>query len=300
MPKYAFFPGCVSRGGCPELYPAVIQVCQKLGIELEELTGASCTGAGVLQEKNQLLGDVLNARTFAMAERLGLQIMTICSTCQGVMSQANKRLREDEEYLAKVNTHLEEEGLHYSGKAVPKHLLWIIIEDIGLETLRSHVTLPLTHLKVAPFYGCYIIRPSDALGFGERPERQTSLEEVITALGGEVVDFPGKSRCCGFPILTINERNSVAMVGKHTTEALDLGADAMVTPCPLCHLNLDGYQPKAMAQTQRRIDLPILHLPQLIGMAMGISAGDLGLPRHIISPKAMYNKTGSAPYPRWS
>ena len=116
---------------------------------------------------------------------------------------------------------------------------------------------------------------------------------MIATLGGQVVDFPGKTRCCGFPILTINERNSVAMVGKHTSEAADLGADAMVTPCPLCHLNLDGYQPKAMAQTRRSIDLPILHLPQLIGLAMGLDARDLGLQKHIISPKGVLEKVGS-------
>ena len=292
MPKYAFFPGCVSRGGCPELYPAAKLVCQKLGIELEEMTGASCTGAGVLQEKNEFLGDVLNARTFAMAEKMELPIMVICSTCQGVMSQANKRLKDSPEYLAKVNVELAPEGLEYKGTAQPKHLLWVMLEDIGLDAIKQRVTNPLRHLKVAPFYGCYIIRPSDALGFDENPERQTSLETVIEALGGEVVDFKGKSRCCGFPILTINERNSVAMVGNHTSEAVDQGADAMVTPCPLCHLNLDGYQPKAMTQTQRKIDLPIIHLPQLIGLAMGFFPSEMGLQRHIISPKSVVEKIG--------
>ena len=292
MAKYAFFPGCVSRGGCPELYPAAIQVCQRLGIELEELTGASCTGAGVLQEKNQFLGDVLNARTFAMAEWAGLPILTICSTCQGVMALANQRLTDDPDYLAKVNAELAEEFLEYRGTVVIKHLLWIIIEDIGLEVLKTYVRNPLTHLRVAPFYGCYILRPSDALGFKEQPGRQTSLEDLIVALGGEVVDFPGKSRCCGFPILTINERNSMAMVGKHTAEAADLGADAMVTPCPLCHLNLDGFQPKAMSQTQRKINLPILHLPQLIGLAMGMDPERLGLQRHIISTGRVVAKAG--------
>ena len=294
MPKYAFFPGCVSRGGCPELYPAAMQVCQRLGIELEEMTGASCTGAGVLQEKNQFLGDVLNARTFAMGEKMGLPIMTICSTCQGVMSQANKRLKDDPEYLAKVNAELAEEGLEYKGTAVPKHLLWVLIEDIGLDNIKNHVTRPLTHLRIAPFYGCYILRPTDALGFDENPQRKTSLETIIEALGGQVVDFPGKSRCCGFPILTINERNSVAMVANHTSEAVDLGAEAMVTPCPLCHLNLDGYQPKAMSQAQRSIDLPILHLPQLIGLAIGLDARDLGLQRHIISPANLVERLGAA------
>ncbi len=109
--KYAFFPGCVAKGGCPELYQSIMHVYPKLGIELEEMTTASCTGAGVLQEKDQKLGDVLNARTFALAEQRGLPIMTICSTCQGVMSQANLRLKSDSKYLAEVNEVLAEERL---------------------------------------------------------------------------------------------------------------------------------------------------------------------------------------------
>ena len=288
--KYAFFPGCVSRGGCPELYQAATLICQRLGIELQEMPGASCTGAGVLQEKNEFLGDTLNARTFAMAEGLGLQIMTICSTCQGVMSQANLRMRNDAGYLARVNSHLAEEGLEYKGTANPKHLLWVLIEDIGLDKLTELITRPLSGIRMAPFYGCYLVRPADALDMDQHPERQTALEQVIETLGATVVDFSGKTRCCGFPILTINEKNSVAMVAKHTTEVKDLGADAMVTPCPLCHLNLDGYQPKAASQVQRKIDLPILHLPQAIGLAMGISRSELGLQKHIMSTRPLTTK----------
>ena len=280
--KHAFFPGCVSRGGCPELYPATKLICEKLGIELQEMPAASCTGAGVLQEKNELLGDTLNARTFAMAEALDLPILTICSTCQGVMSQANHRLKNPE-YLAKVNGFLADEGLEYKGNARPKHLLWVLIEDIGLDKLMSLVTRPLAGTRMAPFYGCYIVRPTDALEFDENPNRQTALEQIIETIGATVVDFEGKTRCCGFPILTINERNSMAMVGKHTSEAKDLGADAMITPCPLCHLNLDSFQPKAAAQAGRPIEMPILHMPQAIGLAMGLSPNDMGLKRHIVS-----------------
>ncbi|MCH8280373.1 MAG: CoB--CoM heterodisulfide reductase iron-sulfur subunit B family protein [Chloroflexi bacterium] len=290
--KYAFFPGCVSRGGCPELYPAAKLICQRLGIELQEMPGASCTGAGVLQEKNQFLGDTLNARTFAMAEGLGLPIMTICSTCQGVMSQANHRLKGDPEYLARVNSSLAEEGLEYKGTAEPKHLLWILIEDYGLDKLEEKVTRPLAGIRLAPFYGCYIVRPTDALDIEQNPERLTSLERLIETLGATVVDFEGKTRCCGFPILTINEKNSVAMVAKHTLTVKDLGADAMVTPCPLCHLNLDAFQPKASAQAQRQIQMPIIHMPQAIGLAMGISPRELGLQRHIVSTKPLITKLG--------
>jgi succinate dehydrogenase / fumarate reductase cytochrome b subunit len=288
--KYAFFPGCVSRGGCPELYPSAVKVCERLGIELEVMEGASCTGAGVLQEKNQRLGDTLNARTFAMAEALGLPIMTICSTCQGVMSQAHKRLADSPAYRAEINQVLAEEGLEYKGEVVVKHLLWILVEDVGLETLKSHVTNPLAGLKVAPFYGCYIVRPTGALGFEEHPEREDSLERVIEILGAEVVEFAGKTRCCGFPILTINERNSVAMVANHTLEAKGLGADAMVTPCPLCHLNLDGFQPKAAAQRHTKIDLPILHLPQMVGLAMGLDPKGMGLNKHIVPTSRLLSK----------
>ena len=292
--KYAFFPGCVSRGGCPELYPAAKMICQRLGIELQEMPGASCTGAGVLQEKNEFLGDALNARTFAMAEALDLPIMTICSTCQGVMSQANHRMNADPEYLARINSYLAEEGLEYKGTAEPKHLLWILIEDYGLEKLTQFVTRPLGGIRLAPFYGCYIVRPTEALDIEQHPERQTSLEQLIETLGATVVDFPGKTRCCGFPILTINEKNSVAMVAKHTAEVKDLGADAMVTPCPLCHLNLDGFQPKASLQAQRQINMPILHMPQVIGLAMGISPEELGLKRHIINVRPLVTKLGAS------
>lgn len=292
--KYAFYPGCVSRGACPELYASTIEVCARLGIELDgkSMQSASCTGSGVLQEKNLRLGDTLNARNFALAEKSGLPLMTICSTCQGVMSQANQRLQADSEYLDSINLDLAEEGLEYKGTADPKHLLWLLFEEVGLEKLRSKVIRPLTGLKIAPFYGCYIVRPSSALGFEEHPERQDSLERLIEALGAEVAEFPGKTACCGFPIATINQKTSLSMVANHTVSAKDSGATAMVTPCPLCHLNLDGYQPEAAAQAKKDIGLPILHLPQLMGLAMGIDPEAMRLNRHIMSTTKVLSALG--------
>ncbi|MDR4482660.1 MAG: CoB--CoM heterodisulfide reductase iron-sulfur subunit B family protein [Nitrospirales bacterium] len=292
--KYAFFPGCVSKGACPELYQSVMQVYPRLGIELAEMTTASCTGAGVLQEKDLRLGDALNARTFALAELQGLPIMTICSTCQGVMSQANHRLTTQPHYLQEINGLLQEEGLTYRGTTTIKHFLWILLEDVGEETLRRHITRPLSGLRAAPFYGCYIQRPTNALEFDRHPDRGKSLERIIEILGAEVVDFPGKTRCCGFPILTINEKNSLTMVATHTRDAKSHGADIMVTPCPLCHLNLDGMQTKAASQEQASIDLPILHLPQLLGLAMRLETKSLGLQRNLISPESALAKIGGS------
>jgi succinate dehydrogenase / fumarate reductase cytochrome b subunit len=290
--KYAFFPGCVSKGACPELYQSVMEVYPKLGIQLAEMTTASCTGAGVLQEKDLRLGDVLNARTFALAEQQGLPIMTICSTCQGVMSQANHRLTTRADYLQEINGLLKEEGLEYRGTTSIKHFLWILLEDVGEDALRHSITTPLTGLRAAPFYGCYIQRPTEALGIDEHPDRGKSLERIIEILGAEVVDFPGKTRCCGLPILTINEKNSLTMVATHTRDAKSHGADIMVTPCPLCHLNLDGMQAKAASQEKTVIDLPILHLPQLLGLAMGLNPKSLGLNRNLISPESALAKVG--------
>ena len=295
--KYAFYPGCVSRGATPELFASTIEVAKRLGIELdyEPMRGASCTGAGVLQENNQRLGDTLNARTFAMAEKSGLPLMVICSTCQGVMSQANKRLKENPAYLAEINKDLAEEGLQYKGTVEPKHLLWVIVEDLGIDKLKAQVLRPLKGMKMAPFYGCYIVRPSSALGFAEHPEREDSLERVIEAVGGEVVEFRGKNLCCGFPILTINQNNALKMVANHTLEAKGNGADAMVTPCPLCHLNLDGYQPAAAALRKQPIDLPIIHLPQMLGMAMGIDPKALKLNTHLVSTKKLLSELVLSP-----
>ncbi|HZA52711.1 MAG TPA: CoB--CoM heterodisulfide reductase iron-sulfur subunit B family protein [Candidatus Udaeobacter sp.] len=287
--KYAFYPGCVSRGGCPELYPSAVKVSAKLDIQLEELKDVGCTGAGVLP---QYISDPINARTFAKAESLGLPLMTICSTCTGVMSLANYRLKGDPEYRAKINQeYLSEEGLEYKGTTEVKHLLWVLFEDYGIERLKSLLRKPLKGLRVSPFYGCYIRRPPEAITpTKELNRRKNYLDELIEILGAELADISGKGKCCGFPILTANEENSLAMVGKHTGEAREKGADFMVTPCPLCHLNLDGNQTRAEAQEGKEIGLPILHLPQFLGLALGFDPGEMNLKRHIVSTQTVESK----------
>ncbi len=291
--KFAFWPGCsVPRQGTPELRITAAAVCAKLGIELEDLSLAPCTGSGILQARDLVYADTLNASTFAMVEDMGLPLMTICSTCQGVFSQAKKRLQDNPDYLAQINQTLGEQGMKYSGNVEVNHLLWVLVEEYGLDKLRNAVVRPLTGLRVAPFYGCYLLRPSAALGFDEHPERRTSLESVIGALGAEAVDFRGKSLCCGYPLVGVNDENSAAMVGTHTLEAKENGADCMVTPCPLCHMNLDGVQPQAGEQRGTRISMPVLHLTQLIGLALGIEPPDLGFDRHTVSVKAVLDKLG--------
>lgn len=290
--KYAYYPGCVSRGGCPELYESVSVVANKLGLELDHdvLESAGCTGAGVLSKE---VSDPINARTFAMAEQAGLPIMTICSTCQGIMTQANHRLK-DEEYRTMINREfLAEEGLEYKGTTDIRHMLWAIVEDFGLDKLKDMVVRPLNGLPVAHFYGCYMKRPPELMVPPEfKKTRKTALEDVIEALGGKAVKTSGRGKCCGFPILTSNEDNSLSMAGDHTMDAIKKGAKAMVTPCPLCHLQLDGKQADVEHHKNEELNMPVFHLPQLVGLALGFTPKEMNLQRHLVSTRPVEEEIG--------
>lgn len=288
--KVAFFPGCVSKGACPELYVSTQAIAEPLGLQLEELTEAPCTGAGVLSEQNPDLADALNGLTIAMAESKGADVMTICSTCQGVLSNHNFHLQKDEKRREKVNATIGDQGFRYQGKAKVKHLLWMLFEDIGIDKIRSAIKRKLTGLKIAPFYGCYILRPEEYLGLRERPERKTYLEQLIALVGAEPVEYRGATKCCGFPMLTFNRDKSLAMGGSHIMEAKDKGADLLVTPCPLCHLNLDGQQPDAARVLRKDIGVPIFHLPQLLGLAFGFTPQELRLNHHVVSTTSALEK----------
>jgi succinate dehydrogenase / fumarate reductase cytochrome b subunit len=278
--KYALYPGCAARGATPELYQSTMAIIGRLGIEVVELAAASCCGAGVVAEADPDTALALNARTFAQAEQVGLDIMTICGTCQGVMGSANKRLKEPG-VLDRINQLLVQDGISYRGTIHVKHLLWIVVREIGVGRLAEQVKVPMSDFRIAPFYGCYILRPSWDLGVDD-PENPTSLEKVIQAVGGEPVVYPGRTKCCGFPIILEKEAIAVAMAGTNMKEAKDEGADFMVTPCPLCHMSLDIYQDRAGRAVNARLNLPILHLPQLLGLAMGIPAKDLGVSHHLV------------------
>jgi succinate dehydrogenase / fumarate reductase cytochrome b subunit len=146
------------------------------------------------------------------------------------------------------------------------------------------VKRPLTDLRIGPFYGCYIVRPVDRLGIDEEHPRDRYMQWLIEALGGTVVDYAGVYKCCGFPIITMNKQASLTQAGRHIGDAIDAEADCLVVPCPLCHLNLDLQQPVAEKVVGRELGLPVLHLPQLVGLALGLSPKELGMNKHIVRP----------------
>jgi succinate dehydrogenase / fumarate reductase, cytochrome b subunit len=292
--KLAYWPGCVSRGFTPELHGSVAKIAPLLDLELVELDRANCCGAGVIAEHNQELVDTLNARTFAMAQGVegAAGMMNICSTCQGAQSECQERLDADGSYRGEVNSHLEPEGLSYQAgdRWWNKNFLWILVEEIGLDALRERVERPLAGLRIAPFYGCYIVRPTKRLGFAEHPERDRYLDMVIEALGAEPVEYAGARKCCGFPVITMNRATSLRQAGRHLADAIDAGADCLVTPCPLCHLNLDLQQPAAAKFVERDLGMPVLHLPQMVGLALGLEPKELGMGKHVVSTKDVQRK----------
>jgi succinate dehydrogenase / fumarate reductase cytochrome b subunit len=292
--KVAYWPGCVSRGFTPELHGAMALVAPKLDIELVELDRGNCCGAGVIAEHNQELADALNARTFALAQGVdgAAGMMNICSTCQGAQSECQERLDADTAYRDHVNEHLGPEGLAYerSGAWWNKNFMWLLVEEIGLDKLRERVVRPLEGLRIAPFYGCYIVRPTDRLGYADHPERDAYLEQVIAAIGGTPVEYAGSHKCCGFPVITMNRETSLKQAGRHLADAVDAGADCVVTPCPLCHLNLDLQQPDASKYVERDLGMPVLHFPQMIGLALGLEPKELGMNKHVIGTREVQKK----------
>jgi succinate dehydrogenase / fumarate reductase cytochrome b subunit len=289
--KVAYWPGCVSRGFTPELHGSMAQVAPLLDIELVELDRAACCGAGVIAEHNQELADTLNARTFALAQKEidgGADLMmNICSTCQGAQNECQERLDANTEYRDYINDTLASESLTYQRGIVNKHFLWLMVEEIGLDAIAAKVTRPLTDLRVGPFYGCYIVRPTDRLGIDRGHPRDTYLHQLIEALGGTVVDYAGQYKCCGFPIITMNKQASLQQAGRHLGDAIDAEADCLVTPCPLCHLNLDLQQPGAERVVGRSLGMPVLHLPQLVGLALGLEPKELGFGKHVVKPSSV-------------
>ena len=215
--------------------------------------------------------------------------MTVCNVCTLNLRQANYQLQIDEDLRRRVNDNLEQVGVPpYSGTVEVKHFLWLIAGE-SFDKLQTVAHKGLKGLKIAPFYGCQILRPSKLMGF-EDPDKPSSLERIIEACGGEAIDYPAKIKCCGFPIIQAREETALAELIQPIEQAMEAGADAMVTPCPLCHLSLDAWQSKLKKQTGRDFAMPILHLSQLVGVAAGLTDSELKFRRHVVSVDPVIEK----------
>ena len=278
--KFAFFPGCVLKGAAAEAYTSMQKVCDALGIELEEIPNWTCCGASHAQGVNDLAALAVNARNISIAENMGLDIMTVCNTCTLQLRTAKKRLDENKALREKVNGILKESGHPYEYKGTSKitHFLWVL--DDHPELLDGKIVRPLSNLKVAGYYGCHILRPQDVMnhGDGKHPEY---LERLIRKLGAEAVWFSANRKCCGFHAQLAAEHDVLTVTGQIVDSADKAGANAIVTPCPLCQMQLDMYEPEGRSAVESQAEVPILHLQQLVGFALGLSKEEVGFNRHV-------------------
>ncbi len=291
MKTVAYYKGCLASLSAKELDTSTQALAPKVGLDLIELESVTCCGAGDIHEAEPDYYLHLNARILAAAADTGVDtLMTVCNVCTLNLRQANWQLLNDGALRERVNRNLEAVGVPpYERDVDVRHLLWEVAEGDGWERLRLAAHKGLKGLRVAPFYGCQILRPSKVLGF-EDPDRPTSLERIIEACGGEAVDYPAKIKCCGFPIIQAREDTALGELVQQIEQAVDAGADVMVTPCPLCHLSLDAWQSKLRALTGRDYRLPVLHLAQLIGVAAGLPESELQFRRHVVAVEPALEK----------
>ena len=283
MKQVAYYKGCLASLSAKELDSSTQALAPKVGYELIELESVTCCGAGDIHEAEPDYYLHLNARILAYAAATGADtLMTVCNVCTLNLRQANYQLLNDVALRERVNDNLEKVGApRYETDVECVHFLWLVAgESFGM--LQEVAHKGLRGLKIAPFYGCQILRPSKLMGF-EDPDRPDSLERIIAACGGEAIDYPAKVKCCGFPIIQAREDTALAELIQPIEQAKEAGADAIVTPCPLCHLSLDAWQSKLKKQTGKDFQMPILHLSQLIGVA----AGPRGLRAPLQTPRRL-------------
>jgi succinate dehydrogenase / fumarate reductase cytochrome b subunit len=275
---YAFYSGCCFQGADARFFDILCQVFDKVDVELHLIPDAVCCGAGVIEERSELASLAINARNMAVAERMGLPFFTPCSTCFNVISNVQKRLAEDTKLFDKVNEALAADNIEYHGEAKLTHTLYILAQDVGLEKLKERVTHPLHGLRVASFYGCHTRNPADIQGY-ESADNPTSLEDVLRVLGTEIINYETRNDCCGYHITWPNPQLSATMTGNVLRGANKQDVDLMVTSCPLCFKNLDGVQPKAVGKD---FQMPVLYLPELVGLACGMTPEEMKLDFHAV------------------
>lgn len=289
--RYAYYTGCVPKQSTRELDVATRLVCERLGVELREMTGAPCCGAGDVEQVDARLNTAVNAVTLAQAERDGADVMTICNVCNLNLQAVNQRLRDDAAELRRANRALAAGGYRYQGGVDVVHLLSVLVDRLGPDAVAAKVTRPLRGVRIAPFYGCQVLRPSTVTRIDD-PDDPQSLELLIEACGATPVDYDARLSCCGWPVIVAREETAVTMSGADLASAAAARADAVVTPCPLCHISLDGYQQKAARRRGEELRLPVLHLSQLIGLALGLSPRELRLDRHVTSTRSLVARLG--------
>jgi len=271
--KYLIFLGCAIPYRVSAFEISARRILHKLDVELVEMPEFNCCGLPLDPVSHEMML-ILAARNLALAEQQGLNIITLCPGCAGTLKKVNKILKEDKTLREQINGHLKESGLEFKGTVAAKHLMQVLIEDVGLEKVKSTVVKPLTMLKVAEHNGCHILRPKEYIGFDD-PEDPQTLKILIEATGATCLDYMDETECCGAPSVGVSDKIALQLARDKLNHVKIVDAEALITICPFCHIMYDTNELRIEKLFNEAYGIPILHYPQLLGLAMGLTPEEL-------------------------
>ncbi len=280
MKEFAYFPGCSLEKMASSYHMSALETTQKLGVKLKELDDWNCCGATTYFYIDELLAYTMCARNLAIAEKTGLDIVAPCSACYKNMYFTAAHLKKDADLAEHINFALEEDDLQFNGTVGVKHLIEVFANDIGPEELKSKVTKRLEGVRVAPYYGCQIVRPQKEKEDVEQPQ---FFEDILSAIGATPVNYPLKMRCCGGSLIISSRTAALSMVRNLLQSAVDNQATVIATACPMCQVNLEVYQQQVNQEFGTNFSVPVMYFTQLIGMALGIPNKKLGIGKEFIA-----------------
>ncbi len=279
--KYAYYPGCSAESSARDQHSSSIAVARALGIDFIEIKGWSCCGSTPGHQTDRVLAASLSAANLILAKDMGLDIVVNCAACYNRLKTANYEVKNHPEMRQKVKNAI---GRDYDGSVEIKHMMEVLLEDYGKESLQKAFTYSLNGLRVASYYGCLLVRPQEITNFDD-PENPQSMDNLIRAMGGESLDWPYKVECCGNSLsLTTRSDLVVSFSDSIIGMAKAVEAECIAVACPLCQVNLDLRQMDIKRQTGKQYDMPILYITQLMGLCLGLSRKELGLEKLVVSP----------------
>ena len=273
--KYSLFTGCVipQKENAYEL--SAKKVAEKLDVQLIDLKETNCCGY-FLDFVDHLSSTVLAARNLSLAEQTGCDLITLCNGCFGHLTRVNHELQTDENLRKKVNDILGDVNKQYKGTIQVKHFAQMLVQDVGIQRIKETIVRPLTRLRIAPHWGCHVVRPSKKVKFDD-PEDTKLLDSLIDVTGAQCLNFLDRKVCCGGPISGVDEKTSFTILREKLGNIQRDKADAIVTICPFCHIQFDLNQLIVEEEYAEKYQIPVLHYTQLLGLAQGFSPDELGL-----------------------
>lgn len=287
--RYALFLGCTIPARSRNYELSARKVADQLGIQLIDVEDFICCGFPV-KSGDMRSSRILGAYNLALAKKRDLDLCTLCSSCASALTETAHYLSENQEARDEVNATLEKVGLKYEGKVKIRHFARILIEEIGMDEIKKVCTQDLSDLSIAIHYGCHYLKPSDIYEHFDSVENPETLDRLVSITGAKVVDYAGKKDCCGGPLLPIDEKTALTIAKGKLDRISHTGADAMCLVCPFCSVMYDSNQKGIEAEFETSYNLPVLYLPQLIGIAMGFDRKELGLNMNVVKIKDLLSK----------